>query len=132
MLYSRSIVDPLYGVKFSGKAGRTSIAVLHAMDEHPAASVVGEQDTPGFMPEDVEGSLSLVSHAETRVDIGRQSEFSIAYGDKEIVRDGEHIGQHHLVNLGGIVAFDAVSYVEAAVAYSATGRAGEPLMHAPA
>lgn len=132
MLYSRSIVDPLYGVKFSGKAGRTSIAVLHAMDESPSASVVGERDTPGFMAEDVEGSLALVSHAETRVNLGRRSEFSIGYGDKEIVRGGEHIGQHHLLNVGGIVAIDAVSQFEAAAAYSVTGRVGGPLLHGPA
>jgi hypothetical protein len=132
MLYSRSIVDPLYGVKFSGKAGRTSIALLHALDEHPSASVVGERETPGFMADDVDGAVSLVSHAETRVDIGRRSDVVVAYGDKELVKDGEHTAQHHLANVGGTLAIDDQSQIDVGLAYSATGKVGEPLLHGPA
>ncbi len=132
MLYSRSIVDPLYGVKFSGRQGRTSVALLHAMDESPAPSVVSERETPGFMASDIDGALALVSHAEGRWRIGKRHGFSVAYGDKEIVRDGEHVGRHHLANVGGTFWIDDVSAVDAAVAYSVTGRPGERALHAPA
>ncbi len=45
-VYTRSIVDPVYGAKVSGKAGRTAFAVLHAEDDQPAASVVDGRWSP--------------------------------------------------------------------------------------
>lgn len=129
LLYSRSIVDPIYGVKLSGKQGPVSIAVLHAMDEAPAASVVGEHETPGFMEEDVADALSFVTHVEARVDLGQRSNIAFSLSDKELLKDGEHHAQSHAVNIDGRYALDDVSQVDAAVAYSVTGRVGERPIH---
>ena len=38
-VYTRSLVEPLYGVKGSGRVGDTSIGVLHGLDMSPAGSV---------------------------------------------------------------------------------------------
>ena len=37
VVHTRTIVDPLYGAKLTGKAGKTSIGVLYANDEAPGA-----------------------------------------------------------------------------------------------
>ncbi len=132
MLYSRSIVDPIYGLKFSGKQGPVSVAVLHALDEAPSASVVGEHDTPGFMEEDVDGALAFVSHAEARFDLGQRSNIAVSFADKELLRDGRHHAQFHALNVDGRYALDENSQIDAAVAYSTTGRVGEELMHGAA
>lgn len=46
VIYTRSIVDPLYGVKVTGREGPTSYALLHALDEHPAGSTIDPTWTP--------------------------------------------------------------------------------------
>jgi hypothetical protein len=131
LLYSRSIVDPIYGVKLSGKQGPVSIAVMHALDESPAASVQADGSTPGFTEDDVEGALSLVTHAETRFDIGERSNFEIAWSDKELLKAGVHHADSHALNLSTKVAIDPTSQVDVSVAYSATGRVGGERLHGP-
>ncbi|HMV65323.1 MAG TPA: DUF5916 domain-containing protein, partial [Myxococcota bacterium] len=51
-LYTRSIVEPLYGLKIGGREGEWSVGLLHALDRSPAASV-HEHGAPGFTPETV-------------------------------------------------------------------------------
>ena len=131
LLYSRSIVDPIYGVKLSGKQGPISIAVLHALDESPAASVQADAETPGFTEEDVEGALSFVTHAETRFDIGERSNFEIAWSDKELLKAGVHHSDSHALNLSSRVAIDPTSQVDVSVAYSTTGRVDGDRLHGP-
>jgi len=46
-LYSRSIVDPIYGVKSFGKEGAWSIGAVHAPDRSPGPSV-NQDGAPGF------------------------------------------------------------------------------------
>lgn len=56
-LYTRSIVDPLYGVKVSGREDAWRFGVLNALDANPGASV-HEYGTPGFASEDLDGALA--------------------------------------------------------------------------
>ncbi|MBI5169258.1 MAG: carbohydrate binding family 9 domain-containing protein [Candidatus Eisenbacteria bacterium] len=44
LVYTRRIVDPLYGVKLTGKAGRTAIGVLSAADRSAGESTPGLPD----------------------------------------------------------------------------------------
>ncbi|MFN8587647.1 MAG: DUF5916 domain-containing protein [Candidatus Eisenbacteria bacterium] len=44
LVHTRTIVDPLYGVKLTGKAGRTAIGVLNAQDRSAADGVPGLPD----------------------------------------------------------------------------------------
>ena len=46
VVHTRTIVDPLYGAKLTGKAGKTTIGVLYANDEAPGAAA--DPLSPGF------------------------------------------------------------------------------------
>jgi len=59
LLYTRSIRDPIYGVKVSGKKEGVGVGVLHALDESPAPSFVGERVTPGFSAEAMAGAMAF-------------------------------------------------------------------------
>ena len=131
LLYPRSIVDPIYGVKLSGKQGPVSVALLHALDEAPAASVNADDGTPGFTDDDVDGAFSFVTHAEARFDIGERSNFEIAWADKELVKDGKHHSDFHALNVSSRLALDTTSQVDVSVAYSTTGRVGGDRLHGP-
>jgi len=86
MLYTRSVVDPIYGIKLSGKQGRLSLAVLHALDENPNESFISESPTPGFSRDDVEDALSFVTYVGAGLDIGQRGTISLTWSDKEIVK----------------------------------------------
>lgn len=125
LLYTRSVVDPIYGAKFSGKAGPVSLAVLQALDERPSASVVGERETPGFSAADVRDALSFVSYAGAKVDLGRNSQLALAYTDKELVgRDGVHRSSHHALRANGRLGLDEVSWLAVDGTLSSTGALG--------
>jgi hypothetical protein len=124
LLYTRSVVDPLYGLKVSGKHRRLSLAVLHAMDLEPAASVVRERPTPGFGAEDIEGAQALVSYAGLGYDLGRRSGVHVSASDKELLRSGAHHSSHRDVRLHGWLGLGRISSVDAALAWSGTGRVG--------
>ena len=46
VVHTRTIVDPLYGAKLTGKAGKTTLGVLYANDEAPGAAA--DPLDPGF------------------------------------------------------------------------------------
>jgi hypothetical protein len=60
LVYTRRIVDPLYGVKLTGKAGRTAIGVLAADDRSAAQG-----------PEGIPGSLDPYAGANAQFAIAR-------------------------------------------------------------
>lgn len=66
-LYTRSVVDPVYGAKLSGREGGVSLGVLHALDRSPTPSV-HERGTAGFDAEDVEDAYALTDIGRVRVD----------------------------------------------------------------
>ena len=124
LLYTRSVVDPLYGVKLSGKQGPLSVAVLHAMDESPAGSFVRERPTPGFTSEDVDGARSFVTYASLGYDLGRRSKVSLAWSDKEVLKDGELHSSYHGLKLAGTFAIDSITTLASGVGLSESGREG--------
>jgi hypothetical protein len=123
LLYTRSLVDPLYGVKATGKEGPLAFGVLHGLDERPASSFVGERVTPGFSAADVEDAMAFVSFAGGRVDLGRNSQFYFGYSDKELIgRElGEHRSDHHGGRIGARIGLDDVSWIDVAGAVASTG-----------
>lgn len=86
LMYTRSVLDPIYGIKLSGKQGRLGLALLHALDEAPAASFVSEAETPGFSSDDVADSLSFVTYLGLSYDLGKRGKIALTYNDKEIVK----------------------------------------------
>ncbi len=61
-LYTRTIVDPVYGVKISGREDAWAFGVLNALDADPGSSV-HEYGTPGFGSEDVDGAWAENTYA---------------------------------------------------------------------
>ncbi len=100
VLYSRSIADPLGGLKVSGRAGNVGLGVLSAWDEAPGPSTIwvdyasGEL-RPGWDQTAVAGSQALDSVARVRVDVGDGGGLGVIASDKELFRpDGSVLGNH--------------------------------------
>ena len=124
LLYTRSIVNPLYGLKLSGKVKKVAVAVLHALDETPAPSFSRERATPGFSAEDVDGAMALVSYAGSRLDLPNRSSLGLALTNKELLKSNEHHAGYRGALLEGTLGLDDVSSVFGAVAVSDTSRTG--------
>jgi hypothetical protein len=86
-LYSRSIAEPLYGLKLAGREGRWSIGVLHAVDRSPVASV-HERPTPGFRPEQLAEHWASSTMLRLRHDLPGAGWFGLTLADKHVVTDG--------------------------------------------
>jgi hypothetical protein len=87
-LYTRSIGDPLYGVKVTGRQDRATVGVVHAIDRHPTPSV-HERGTPGFGEEDVQRSIAADTFARVGLDVGEAGRIGLVAADKRLVpRDG--------------------------------------------
>jgi hypothetical protein len=84
-LYSRSIVQPLYGVKLAGREGPWSIGLLHAVDRSPEPTI-NENGTPGF--DDVDGRWAVDSLIRIRRDLPGAGFFGITFADKHMVNEG--------------------------------------------
>ncbi|MEC7987957.1 MAG: sugar-binding protein [Myxococcota bacterium] len=89
-LYTRSIVDPVYGVKLAGREGDVDFGVLHALDRSPYASV-HEQGAPGFSAEDLEGQWALNNFLHVRKDAFGQGFVGLSIGDKRAIPTGRYI-----------------------------------------
>ncbi|MEE2827862.1 MAG: DUF5916 domain-containing protein [Myxococcota bacterium] len=131
LLYTRSIVDPIYGVKLSGKHKRLSVAVLHALDEAPAQSFVSERDTPGFSAEDVEGAMSFVSYVGAGWDLGKRTRIALAWSDKELLKDGQLHSSYHGLRASGRFALDDLTTLSATAGISEAGREGGERLWGP-
>lgn len=92
--YSRSIVDPLYGVKLSGRAGPWSVGAVHGLDRNPYASV-HERETPGFTEDDVADAWAATEVARMRVDAFGEGFIGGTFADKRIIgRDQTQRGSY--------------------------------------
>lgn len=77
LLNTRTVVDPGYGAKFTGKAGKTSIGLLAASDEAPGKRVA---------PEDpAHGQAAHVNVARIRYDAYRESYIGTLVTDREFM-----------------------------------------------
>jgi len=86
LFYSRSIVEPLYGAKVTGKEGPVSIGVLHALDQSPLPTF-NENPTPGFDEEDVEDRLASNVVARAALDAFDSGHVGVLIADKRILGD---------------------------------------------
>lgn len=93
-LYSRSIVDPVYGLKVSGEEQGWGLGLLQAVDRAPQASV-HEAGAPGFDAEDVEGQWASSSLLRVTRDTGRAGYVGVSSSDKRMLRGGA--GEHQTV-----------------------------------
>lgn len=126
-LYTRSIVDPLWALKATGRAGATQGGLLHAYDASPNGSLVAERSTPGFDDEDVAGHGALDQVVRAQHDFGESVRAGLLYAEKDIV-DEENLD---LLAWNRVGALDLSSTfaerygVEASLRGSATAQVGQ-------
>jgi len=81
LVYTRTIVNPLWGTKLTGKIGKTTIGFLSAYDENPP-----EIDIPGanYKYENEANSRALVNVLRVRRDLFAESYIGFILTDKEM------------------------------------------------
>lgn len=127
--YSRSIQDPLHGLKVSGREGPVALGVLHLLDKSPNPTV-HDDDTPGFNEDDVEGRIALNHIARSRIDAFNGGAVGFTAIDKRILdpQGLKPVGQHTGALLDITVPTANDGQFMAATYQSWTGRNGEGLM----
>lgn len=88
-LYTRSMNQPLYGVKIGGREGPLTIGALHVLDRSPLPTFT-EGGTPGFDAPDVEGSVASNTLVRARTDAFGLGYAGVVLGDKRILGGGTH------------------------------------------
>jgi hypothetical protein len=97
-LYTRSIVEPVYGIKLYGQQAGWSVGALQAVDQSPAPTV-NEAGTPGFDEADVEGAFAADSVLRVKRQIGKGGDVAVVLSDKEIHKDGKWQGSNRVAGL---------------------------------
>ena len=77
LVQTRTIVDPQYGAKLTGKLGRTALALVYANDEAPGK--VDDRDDPAF------GKTAQVMLARIRYDLYQESNLGVLVTDREFL-----------------------------------------------
>ncbi len=83
-LYSRSIVEPVYGAKLGSREGKIAIGLLHALDASPTASV-NQRGAPGFDADEIAGRQAITSLLRLRLDAFRGGYMGFTVADKRVV-----------------------------------------------
>ncbi|MEN0064421.1 MAG: DUF5916 domain-containing protein [Myxococcota bacterium] len=91
-LYSRSIAEPLYGVKLSGREGPWSLGLVHALDRSPLPSA-HENGAVGFNAEDVEDRFASSTLARIKLDAFDDGWVGVTLADKRLVGTPNRPGQ---------------------------------------
>jgi hypothetical protein len=95
LVYTRTIVNPLWGVKLSGKMGQTTLGFLSTYDENPP-----EIDIPsGSFPEDV-SHRSFVNILRLKRDLYPESHIGFILTDKEMGRSVDSLTDNYNRALG--------------------------------
>lgn len=90
VVYTRSIVDPLYGAKVSGKSDGTAYAILHAVDESPAGSVMAGEER--WTPETYGGQNAVCTLARVSTDLTPGAGLGLLVTDKHIGDGWNRVG----------------------------------------
>ena len=90
-LYTRSVVDPVYGVKLSGRQGRIGLGLLHALDQSPNPTV-HEQGSPGFTEAEVADRVAVTTFSRTRFDVVDKGYIGLTLSDKRVLQAPPMLG----------------------------------------
>jgi uncharacterized protein DUF5916/cellulose/xylan binding protein with CBM9 domain len=93
-VHTRTIIDPDYAVKLSGKQGRNSFGLLLASDNAPGQFTDDEKGDPDFFP-DIAGLIeknSYIGVARLKRDIGRESSLGMIVTSYNFVEKHNQLG----------------------------------------
>jgi hypothetical protein len=97
LVYTRKIVNPLWGTKLTGKVGKLTMGFMSAYDETPA-----EIDNPWEEEPDLAGYRSLVNVFRLKQDLYSESHIGFILTDKEMGTSWEDISG----NFNRLAGFD--------------------------
>ena len=114
LIYTRSMVAPLAGVRATAESGKLAVAALHVWDNAPAPSV-SEGDS--WADEDLENKQSLATVGRFRYSLGRDSMVGGMISDKQIL--GTNM-RHHLIGVDARLGLSERVSIEGAALASST------------
>ena len=79
MVYTRRIIDPLWGVKATGKIGRLTYGILSSQDQHPSESLWDVHNGEGTADD-----TALFNIVRVKADVFKESYIGFSLADKEI------------------------------------------------
>ena len=121
LLYTRSVVDPLVGLKLSGREACWTFGLLSAWDQRPAASQLAEaRERSGF--EDVTGKDAILSIGRATFALSERSRIGVFIADKAL-RDrgtGAFEGRNDVASVDAAVTLSEIYHLVAQAAGSYT------------
>ncbi|MDX2044015.1 MAG: DUF5916 domain-containing protein [Acidobacteriota bacterium] len=93
-VHTRTIIDPDYAAKISGKRGRNTFGLMLAADRAPGNYSEDERNDPGIRP-DIEKFLdrkAYVGVLRAKRDVGRQSELGLIATSYNFIEKHNHVG----------------------------------------
>jgi hypothetical protein len=125
-LYTRSIDQPLYGLKVSGRDRGVSVGLVHALDQSPLPSF-HEAGAPGFGADDVEGRWAANTMGRLQLDAFGAGYVGVTFADKRLVGGPGASGAAGHFDVGGVDMAVPLSerWIAAwSTAHSVTGQTG--------
>ena len=93
-VHTRTIIDPDYAAKISGKRGRNTFGLMLAADRAPGNYSEDERNDPGLRP-NIEKFLdrkAYVGVLRAKRDVGRQSELGVIATSYNFIEKHNHVG----------------------------------------
>ncbi len=102
-LYTRAIVDPLFGAKIAGRKGGARFGVLSAYDTAPEGSLVWDRETPGFSAGELADRHAQSTILRYKHDLSTDLQIGGIYAEKDVfdAERGLYGGLHASNRLGG-------------------------------
>lgn len=82
-LYTRSMVQPVYGLRLTGTSGAASFGILQVLDRAPGYTLDWNA-TPGWNADDVEGAYASTTYARLKLQLSR-ADIGLLSTDKRLV-----------------------------------------------
>jgi hypothetical protein len=102
LVYTRKILDPLWGVKLTGKIGKTTLGFLSTYDENPLGINIGDSSDEDEDEEEEEDNpyKALVNIFRLKRDLYSESHIGFIMTDKEMGLSGNSITDNYNRVLG--------------------------------
>ncbi len=126
LIYTRTMVTPLYGVRATTENDGWAVAALHVWDRRPSASI---SEGGGWTSEQIEDASALETVGRIRRTIGKDGMVGLIYSDRSIVGQPMH---HRLFGIDGRATIGDAVTSDAGVLISDTTAVTEDQRAAPA
>jgi len=100
LVYTRKIVAPQWGVKLTGKTGKTTLAFLSAFDTNPPDIKIGEEEEEEEEEEEYNPYNALINVFRIKRDLYSESHIGFIMTDKEMGLSGDSLTDNYNRVLG--------------------------------